>query len=91
MQLREKFQGAQGPVERIRSLTGVGTKIWGPQHKSFCQCQIFRDLSIQKKTPWAASQAFMSGRLIALNNLSRVCPVGVGEMGAVFLKNVYLK
>ena len=33
----------------------------------------------------------MSGRLIALNKLSRVYPVGVGEMGAVFLQNVYLK
>ena len=85
------FRDCRTQWNRFRSLTGVATKIWGPQHKSFCQCQIFC---------WLFSEKNHHGQ-----PLRHLCPVAwlhwisspeyvqwaSKKCGTVFLRNVYLK
>ena len=75
-----KISGSAGPSGTYsKALQGWVLKFGDHSINISVNVRYFVDW-LAKKPPWAASQEFMSGCLIALNKIPRLCLVGVEEM-----------
>ena len=74
----QKLSGSAGPGGTDSdSLQGCLLK-FREHSKTLCiRVESFMDCLANQKPPWSAYGEFMSGRLIALDKLPGVCPVGV--------------